>query len=126
MRVSVLMASGLMAAGALLLAACDTVAPPAAVVAEKPLPDYRPETAAACNSVGLSVAYAQGGGLTVNGAASSMDGLMAAAARKNAACPNAPAVVNLAVAPGVPAKDAEALREKLAAAIVNLSLSEGS
>ncbi|OYX48248.1 MAG: hypothetical protein B7Y90_11425 [Alphaproteobacteria bacterium 32-64-14] len=116
----------LMAAGALMLAACDTTPPPAAIVAERPMPDYRPETAAACNSVGLSITYAQGGALTVNGAASNMDGLMAAATRKNAACPNAPAVVNLAVAPGVPEKDAEALREKLAATIVNFSLSEGS
>ena len=121
MRVSVLMAMA-----ALMLAACETAIAPAVVVVEKPLPDYRPETAAACNSVGLSVTYAQGGAITVNGAASNMDGLMAAAARKNAACPNAPAVVNLVVAPGVPEKDAEALREKLAAAIVNFALSEGN
>lgn len=118
--------SVLVAVAVLMLAACETAAAPAAVVVEKPLPDYRPETAAACNSVGLSITYAQGGALTVNGAASNMDGLMAAAARKNAACPNAPAVVNLSVAPGVPEKDAESLREKLAAAIVNFSLSEGN
>lgn len=116
----------MLASSALLLAACATEPPPAAVHVEKELPDYRPETAAACNSVGLSVAYGLGGALTVNGAASNMDGLMAAAARKNAACPNAPAVVNLNVAPGVPDKDAETLRETLARAIVNLALSEGN
>lgn len=118
----------LLAAGALLASACDTLPAPSptapAPVVDRSLPDYRPETAAACNSVGLSVTYAQGGAITVNGAASDMDGLMAAAARKNAACPNAPAVVNLSVAPGVPPRDAESLREKLAGAIVNLALSE--
>jgi hypothetical protein len=117
----------LLAAAALLVSACETApAPPPAQLtpADRNLPDYRPETVAACNSVGLSVTYAQSGSITVNGAASDMDGLMAAAARKNAACPNAPAVVNLTVAPGVPPKDAEALREKLAGAIVNLALSE--
>ena len=66
MRVSVLMATGLMAMAALMLAACETAVAPAVVVVEKPLPDYRPETAAACNSVGLSVTYAQGGAITVN------------------------------------------------------------
>ena len=119
----------LLLAGGLLLAACDSLPPPAPAQltpAERNLPDYRPETAAACNSVGLSVTYAQGGAITVNGAASNMDGLMAAAARKNAACPNAPAVVNLSIAPGVPEKDAENLRERLAGAIVNMALSEGN
>lgn len=120
----------LLAAAALVVSACETApAPPPAAqltAADRNLPDYRPETVAACNSVGLTVTYAQSGAITVNGAASNMDGLMAAAARKNAACPNAPAVVNLTVAPGVPPKDAEALREKLAGAIVNLALSEAN
>jgi hypothetical protein len=119
----------LLAAAALVVSACETApAPPPAQLteADRNLPDYRPETVAACNSVGLTVTYAQSGSITVNGAASDMDGLMAAAARKNTACPNAPAVVNLTVAPGVPPKDAEALREKLAGAIVNLALSEAN
>lgn len=114
---------------ALAASACETAPAPAPVseiVADRALPDYRPETAAVCNAVGLSITYGPGSAVTVNGAASDMDGLMAAAARKNAACPNAPAVVNLAVAPGVPEKDAEALREKLAMAITNFSLSEGN
>ena len=118
--------SVLVAVAVLMLAACETAATPAAVVVEKPLPDYRPETAAACNAVGLSISYGPGAAITVNGASSHMDGLMAAAARKNTACSNAPAVVNLTVAPGVPPKDAEALRERLAGAIVNLALSEGN
>jgi hypothetical protein len=120
----------LLAAVALVVSACETApaAPPAAQLtpADRNLPDYRPETVAACNSVGLTVTYAQSGAITVNGADSNMDGLMAAAARKNAACPNAPAVVNLTVAPGVQPKDAESLREKLAGAIVNLALSEAN
>lgn len=116
----------LLAVGVVMAAGCESAPPPVAVMAERPLPDYRPETAAACNSVGLSITYAQGGAITVNGAPSNMEGLMAAAARKNAACPNAPAVVNLSIAPGVPAKDAEALRERLAGAIVNFALSEGN
>lgn len=116
----------ILAAGAMFLCACETAppAPAAPVDVARDLPDYRPETAAACNAVGLSISYGPGAALTVNGAASNMDGLMAAAARKNTACANAPAVVNLSVAPGVPPKDAEALREKLAGAIVNLALSE--
>lgn len=118
----------LLAAGALLASACDSLPAPSpaapAPVADRSLPDYRPETAAACNSVGLTVTYAQSGAITVNGAASDMDGLMAAAARKNAVCQNAPAVVNLTIAPGVPPNDAEALRERLAGAIVNMALSE--
>ena len=116
----------ILAAGALLLGACETPPPaaPAPVDVARDLPDYRPETAAACNAVGLSISYGPGAALTVNGAASNMDSLMAAAARKNTACANAPAVVNLTVAPGVPSKDAEALREKLALAITNLALSE--
>jgi len=122
MRAYMLFATG----AALLATGCESAPPSAAIVAERPLPDYRPETAAACNAVGLSITYAQGGAITVNGAASNMDGLMAAAARKNAACPNAPAVVNLSIAPGVPEKDAEALRERLASAIVNFALSEGN
>ena len=117
----------LLLVGGLLASACETAPPPAApVLVERDLPDYRPETAAACNAVGLSISYGPGAALTVNGAASNMDGLMAAAARKNTACSNAPAVVNLTVAPGVPPKDAEALRERLAGAIVNLALSEGN
>ncbi len=122
MRACLLLVGGLLASG------CETPPPPVAQLtpAERNLPDYRPETAAACNSVGLSVTYAQGGAITVNGAASNMDGLMAAAGRKNAACPNAPAVVNLSVARGVPEKDAEALRERLAGATVNLALSEAN
>lgn len=117
----------ILAAGALFLSACETATAPAVptpVDVARDLPDYRPETAAACNAVGLSVSYGPGAALTVNGASTNMDGLMAAAARKNTACANAPAVVNLTVAPGVPPKDAEALREKLAGAIVNLALSE--
>lgn len=111
----------------LVFAACESAppAPAAETVVERELPDYRPETAAACNSVGLSVTYAQGGSVTVNGAASNMDGLMAAAARKNAVCGHAPAVVNLSIAPGVPDREAEDLRERLAGAITNLALSEG-
>ncbi len=112
--------------GGLLASACETAPPPPAAPVDvaRDLPDYRPETAAACNAVGLSISYGPGAAITVNGAASNMDGLMAAAVRKNAACANAPAVVNLTVAPGVPPKDAEALREKLAATITNLALSE--
>jgi hypothetical protein len=119
----------LLAAAALVVSACETAPAPTPAQlteADRNLPDYRPETVAACNSVGLTVTYAQSGSITVNGAASDMDGLMAAAARKNTACPNAPAVVNLTFAPGVPPKDAEALREKLAGAIVNLALSEAN
>lgn len=117
----------LLLVGGLLASACETAPAPAApVVAERDLPDYRPETAAACNAVGLSISYGPGAAITVNGAASSMDGLLSAAERKNTACSNAPAVVNLSIAPGVPPKDAEALREILAGAIVNLALSEAS
>ena len=120
---------GILLLPVVMMAACSTdVAPaPAAPLADSyaTLPDFRPETAAACNSVGLSVTYAQGGSVTVNGAASNMDGLMAAAARKNAVCGHAPAVVNLSITPGVPEREAEDLRERLAGVITNLALSEG-
>lgn len=119
-----------------LVAACSTVEPgePAApadagaavLPPEKPLPDYKPETAAACNAVRLSVAMGADAGLKVNGASVDMAGLEAAAARKNAACPNAPAMVALAIAPGTPGKQADAVRDVLARGIANIALVEAS
>ena len=88
------------------------------------LPDFRPETAAACNAVRLSVAVAADGSLGVNGAPIDLAGLKAAAAKKNAACQYVAAPVNLAVAPGVPDKRAEEIRDALAGVIKNLALIE--
>lgn len=88
------------------------------------LPDFRPETAAACNSVRMSVAVAADGSLSVNDAAVDMAGLKAAAAKKNAACQHVAAAVNLAIAPGVPDKRADEIRDALAGAIKNLALIE--
>lgn len=88
------------------------------------LPDFRPETAAACNSVRLSVAVATDGSLNVNGAPVDLAGLKAAAAKKNDACPYVAAAVNLAVTPGVPEKRAEEIRDALAGSIKNLTLIE--
>jgi hypothetical protein len=108
----------------------STSATSAAPVAVKPteelasLPDFRPETAAACNAVRLSVAVAADGSLGVNGATVDLAGLRAAAAKKNDVCQYVAAAVNLAVAPGVPAKRAEEIREALASSIKNLTLIE--
>ena len=93
--------------------------------AEEPvLPDYKPETAAACNAVRLSVDLALDGSLKINSKSSDLEGLKAAAAAKNAACANAPAMVGYAVAPGVPATRRDAVRDVLSTGIVNLALVE--
>lgn len=110
------------------LAACTSA--PAQVeqtvdqIQEPVLPDYKPETSATCNAVRLSVDLAADGSIKVNGAASSIEGLKAAAAKKNAACLNAPAMVGYAVAAGVPAKQRDGVREVLSTGIVNLALVE--
>ena len=88
------------------------------------LPDFRPETAAACNSVRLSVAVATDGSLRVNGAPVDLAGLKAAAGKKNDACQYVAAAVNLSVAPGVPDKHAEEVRDALAGSVKNLALIE--
>lgn len=120
------MRSWLLLAGGFLATGCGSLAAPvlSPTTEDRSLPDYRPETAVVCNSVGLSVTYSREGLITVNGRASDMDGLMTAAGNKNSVCPNAPAVVNLSLAPGVPDAEADALRARLAAVIRNLSLSE--
>lgn len=112
------------------LAACASDPAPAQIeqaidqIEEPVLPDYKPETAAACNAVRLSVDLARDGSIKVNGAASDVDGLKAAAANKNAACANAPAMVGYAVATGVPATRRDAVRDVLSTSIVNLALVE--
>jgi hypothetical protein len=120
MRLWLLLAGGFLATG------CGSLAAPVSspLTYDRPLPDYRPETAAVCNSVGLSITYGRGGLVTVNGRASDMAALMTAAGNKNSVCPNAPAVVNLSLAPGVPDAEADDLRARLAAVITNLALSE--
>jgi len=92
---------------------------PSAEVAN--LPDFRPETAAACNSVRLSVAVAADGSLVVNGGSVDLAGLKAAAAKKNDACQYVAAAVNLSVARGVPDKRAEEIRDALAGGIEKIS-----
>lgn len=112
------------------LAACASdpaPAPVAQAVAQIPepvLPDYKPETAAGCNAVRLSVDLAADGSIRINGAASDMDGLKAAAVKKNAACANAPAMVGYAVAKNVPAKQRDAVRDLLSTGIANIALVE--
>lgn len=123
------------AAMAVAVSACSTApdgapADPPAPPAVKPsvemanVPDFRPETAAACNAVRLSVAVAADGSLGVNGATVDLAGLKAAAAKKNDVCQHVAAAVNLAVAPGVPSKRADEVRDVLATAIKNLTLIE--
>ncbi len=86
------------------------------------LPDFRPETAAACNAVPMRVELSTGGALTVNGAASDQAGLRAAAERKNAACLNAPAMVFFSAPPNAPAR--EATLTTLSQIIVNIGVIE--
>lgn len=114
------------------LAACSTM--PAAEVApeseglapvETPvanLPDFKPETAAACNAVPMRVALSAGGALTVNGVASDQAGLRSAAERKNAACQNAPAMVFFDAPANAPAR--EATLTALSQIIVNIGVIE--
>lgn len=102
-------------------------APVAQAVAQIPepvLPDYKPETSASCNAVRLSVDLAADGSIKINGAASDIDGLKGAAAKKNAACTNAPAMVGYAVAKSVPAKQRDAVRDVLSTGIANIALVE--
>lgn len=125
----------ILAVMAVAVSACST-SPGAAPAAASPpttvkpseevanLPDFRPETAAACNSVRLSVAISTDGSLSANGAPVDLAGLKAAAAKKNDACQFVAAAVNLAVAAGVPDKRAEEVRDALAASIKNLALIE--
>jgi hypothetical protein len=86
------------------------------------LPDFKPETAAACNAVSLRVGLSAGGALTVNGAASDQAGLRAAAERKNAACLNAPAMVFFDAPGNAPAR--EATLTLLSQIIVNIGVIE--
>ena len=109
-------------AAAPILAPAPAALKPSAEVAN--LPDFRPETAAACNSVRLSVAVAADGSLVVNGGSVDLAGLKAAAAKKNDACQYVAAAVNLSVARGVPDKRAEEIRDALAGSIKNLALIE--
>lgn len=120
---------------AVAVSACSTTPAAAPIAAPAPaalkpsaevanLPDFRPETAAACNSVRLSVAVAADGSLTVNGGSVDLAGLKAAAAKKNDACQYVAAAVNLSVARGVPDKRAEEIRDALAGSIKNLALIE--
>ena len=112
------------------LAACASDPAPAQIeqaidqIEEPVLPDYKPETAAACNAVRLSVDLARDGAIKVNGAASDIDGLKAAAANKNAACANAPAMVGYSVATGVTAARRDAVRDILSTGIANIALVE--
>ncbi len=95
---------------------------PSAEVAN--LPDFRPETAAACNAIRMSVEVAADGSLALNGAPTDLAGLKTAAVKKNSACQHVAAPVNLAIAPGVPDKRADEIRDALAGAIKNLALIE--
>lgn len=88
------------------------------------LPDFRPETAAPCNTIRMSVAVAADGALSVNNAPVDLAGLKAAASKKNNACQYVAAPVNLSIAPGAPGKRADEIRDVLAAAIRNLALIE--
>ena len=123
----------LLLAPALFLIACETApasAPaPVAEAAPSPtdaeianLPDYRPETAAACNAVQLRVGLSAAGALTVNGETASQDQLRAAAQRKNAACQNAPAMVFFNAPANAPAR--EATLTTLGQIIVNIGVIE--
>src|SRR5262245_41980034 len=121
---------------AALLCACETApegstaqAPdPAVAAAElaeaKTLPDFRPESATSCNAVRLAVSLAASGAVSVNGAATDMDGLKAAAQRKNAACLNAPAMVMFNTQAGAPAATRQAALNTLSGIIVNLGVVE--
>jgi len=119
---------------AVVLCACETTgevdpaSDPAVAAAElaaaKALPDFRPETVPACNAVRLNVGLSVSGALSVNGAASDMEGLRAAAQRKNAACANAPAMVFFSAAAGAPAAAREAALTTLSEIIVNLGVVE--
>lgn len=122
-------------ASVIVLAACSTtppaeIAPESAGVApvvETPdasLPDFKPETAAACNAVALRVGLAANGALTVNGQPADSEGLKAAAERKNAACLNAPAMVFFNAPPNVPAATREATLNTLGQIIVNIGVIE--
>jgi hypothetical protein len=118
---------------AIFLLACETapvalpatdppVSPTAAEITN--LPDFRPETAAACNAVPLSVGLSASGALTVNGESSTQEGLRAAAERKNAACRNAPAMVFFNAPSSVPAATREATLTTLGEIIVNIGVIE--
>jgi len=117
-----------------LLCACETTgktepAPDPAIAAAdlaeaKALPDFRPETVSVCNAVQLNVGLSASGALSVNGAASDMEGLRAAAQRKNAACANAPAMVFFSAAAGAPAATRQATLTMLSGIIVNLGVVE--
>lgn len=113
------------------LSACATgasepppVTMPSEVIAEAPLPDYKPETAAACNAVPMRVALAADGTLNVNGEDTNFDGLAISAGRKNDACLNAPATVMFSAPVSVTEANRQKVRDALVKAIVNISIIE--
>jgi hypothetical protein len=122
-----------LALAAVALAACATPpAPATASAADRAaeaeaianLPDFKPETVAACNAVPLRVSLAASGALTVNDQAADIDGLKAAAGRKNEACRNAPAMVIFSAPPNTPASVRESTLNTLAGIIVNIAVVE--
>lgn len=104
--------------------ALDPAAAEAELAEARALPDFRPESATACNAVRLDVSLAASGALSINGAATDMDGLRAAAQRKNAACLNAPAMVLFNTQAGAPAATRQAALNTLSGIIVNLGVVE--
>ncbi len=123
----------LLLASALVLLACETAPANAPAAVDEPalspsspeianLPEFRPETAAACNAVQLRVGLSASGALTVNGEPGTQESLRAAAQRKNDACRNAPAMVFFSAPASAPAR--EATLTTLGQLIVNIGVIE--
>lgn len=115
----------------LVLAACQTVPAPEPEPAPSPsapeiadLPDYKPETAAACNAVPMRVSLSASGELTVNGEETDVEGMKISARRKNEACLNAPAMVFFNAPANAPAATREATLNALAEVITNIGVIE--
>ena len=115
----------LLAAFLIATAACSSPAPGGGAYSSSS-PALKPETVASCNDVNLKVDLAADGMISVNGARSSLEGVKAAAAKKDAACQNAAAMVIYSYTAGSPAETRDEIMLLLKQTIVNLTLSEVS
>lgn len=104
------------------VAACSSG--PAGTANSSAQAQLKPETLAGCNAVKLDIDLGSDGAIKLNGDVSGMEGVKAAAVKKDAACQNAPAMVTYSYDAIAPAATRDAIKLMLKQTIVHLTLTE--